>query len=93
VKAFDSSGHAHTGLYVVLRFVGAEQIVRLVLGFRERLHSDTARMELVEVNGETGLCVRSNGRLTAVMAIETDGVRIHAVYAVINPDKLASVRE
>jgi len=72
--------------------VGAEQIVTLVLGLRERLQSDTATMELVDVNGETALCVRANGRITAVMSILSDGERIHAVYAVVNPDKLPVVR-
>jgi RNA polymerase sigma-70 factor (ECF subfamily) len=68
--------------------VGAPNIVRLVLALRERLQSDTARMELVEVNGETGLCVRVNGEMIAVMSILSDGETIHAVYAVVNPDKL-----
>lgn len=68
--------------------VGAEQIAALVLRLGGRLQGDTTTMELVEVNGETGLCVRTGGRVIAVMAIETDGERIHAVYAVVNPDKL-----
>jgi RNA polymerase sigma-70 factor (ECF subfamily) len=72
--------------------VGAKQIATLVLGFRERLLSDTTTMELIDVNGETGLCVRTEGRVTAVLSILTDGERIHAVYAVVNPDKLAGGR-
>jgi hypothetical protein len=40
-------------------------------------------MELVEVNGETGLCVRVKEEIIAERR-ET----IHAVCAVINPDKL-----
>lgn len=67
---------------------GAQQIVRLVLGLRQRLQSDTARMELVDINGETGLCVRVNGKMTALISILSDGELIHAVYAVVNPDKL-----
>jgi ketosteroid isomerase-like protein len=50
--------------------VGAEQIAALVLGLRGRLHSDTATMELIDVNGEPGLCVRTNGRVTAVLALK-----------------------
>jgi hypothetical protein len=42
-------------------------------------------MELVDVNGETGLLVRVDGRILGIMAIESDGERIHAVYAVVNP--------
>jgi RNA polymerase sigma-70 factor (ECF subfamily) len=70
--------------------VGAEKIVRLVLSLRERLQSETADMELVEVNGETGLRVRDGGQVIAIMTIASDGKQIHAVYAVVNPDKLES---
>jgi RNA polymerase sigma-70 factor, ECF subfamily len=72
--------------------VGAEQIVRLVLRLREWLQRDSATMELVDVNGETGLCVRANDRVTAIMSILGDGEHIHAVYAVVNPDKLPDAR-
>jgi RNA polymerase sigma-70 factor, ECF subfamily len=68
--------------------VGADRIAKLVIGLRQRLQSETASMELVEVNGETGLLVRADGQVIAIMAFETDGERIHAVYAVVNPDKL-----
>ena len=71
--------------------VGAEQIARLVLGLRSRLWGDTITLELLDVNGETGLCVRTEGRITGVLSILTDGERIHAVYAVVNPDKLAAM--
>ena len=64
--------------------VGAEAITALVLGYRDRLPSDTSTIELVEVNGETGLCVRVHGQMRWVMSIVTDGHRIHDVYAV-NP--------
>jgi hypothetical protein len=37
---------------------------------------------------ETDLCIRDGDRLTATMSIATDGERIFAVYAVVNPDKL-----
>jgi RNA polymerase sigma-70 factor (ECF subfamily) len=45
-------------------------------------------MHLAEINGETGLIVRIDGRIAATISIATDGVRIQAVYAVVNPDKL-----
>jgi RNA polymerase sigma-70 factor (ECF subfamily) len=82
----DGGGRAAASRHPI---VGAEQIARLVLALREHLQSDRATMELIEVNGETGLCVRTNGRVTAVMSILSDGDRIHAVYAIVNPDKLA----
>jgi RNA polymerase sigma-70 factor (ECF subfamily) len=72
--------------------VGAERITRLVLRSWERLKSDTATMELVDVNGETGLCVRVDGQVAALMSILSDGDHIQAVYAVANPDKLRGAR-
>ncbi|MNC90462.1 RNA polymerase sigma factor SigJ [compost metagenome] len=45
-------------------------------------------LEIASVNGETGLWVRDGERVVAAIAIDTDGERIFAVYAVVNPDKL-----
>ena len=69
--------------------VGADRIARLVLGLREKFWAADRALEIATVNGETGLCIRDGGRLTATMSIATDGERILAVYAVVNPDKLA----
>ena len=71
--------------------VGAERIARLVVGLQHRLQTDGATIALVNVNGETGLLVRIEGRILAIMAIESDGERIHSVYAVVNPDKLPTI--
>jgi RNA polymerase sigma-70 factor (ECF subfamily) len=68
--------------------IGAERIVRLVLGLQARLYRDQASFHLALVNGETGLCVRVNGRVTGVLAVESDGERIQEVFVVVNPDKL-----
>src|SRR5207249_2438824 len=46
-------------------------------------------LEVATINGEAGLHIRDGDRLTATMSITTDGERILAVYAVVNPDKLA----
>lgn len=69
--------------------VGAETIAKLLTGLHKRLLSlGELRMELVEVNGETGLRVMIDERLQAVISIVGDGERIHAAYAVVNPEKL-----
>ncbi len=68
--------------------VGVDQIVRLVMRLRPALINEATTLEPIDVNGETGLCLRTNGRITAVMSILTDGQRIHALYAVLNPAKL-----
>jgi RNA polymerase sigma-70 factor (ECF subfamily) len=72
-----------------LPIVGADRIARLVLGLREKFWAPDRVMEFATVNGETGLCIRDGDRLIATMSIESDGERILAVYAVVNPDKLA----
>ena len=53
-----------------------------------RLYLSHQTMEAVDVNGGPGLLLRDAGGVRAVMAFETDGVHIHAVYSVLNPDKL-----
>jgi RNA polymerase sigma-70 factor (ECF subfamily) len=69
--------------------VGAERIARLVIGLREKFWAPDRTIEIATVNGETGLCLRDGQRLTATLSIATDGERILAVYAVVNPDKLS----
>jgi RNA polymerase sigma-70 factor (ECF subfamily) len=70
--------------------VGAGRIARLVIGLREKFWAANRALEVATVNGETGLCIRDGDRVTATMSIVTDGERIFAVYAVVNPDKLPS---
>jgi RNA polymerase sigma-70 factor (ECF subfamily) len=72
-----------------LPIIGAGRIARLVIGLREKFWAVDRAVEVATVNGETGLCIRDGHRLTATMSIVTDGERIHAVYAVVNPDKLS----
>jgi RNA polymerase sigma-70 factor (ECF subfamily) len=70
--------------------VGAERIVRLVLDLREGFWPADRVLEPKTVNGEPGLWVHDGDRPIAAMAVETDGERIVAVYAVLNPEKLAA---
>jgi RNA polymerase sigma-70 factor (ECF subfamily) len=67
---------------------GAARIARLAVGLRERFWADGRTIEPAVVNGEPALCVRDGERLVATLSIATDGRRILAVYAVVNPDKL-----
>lgn len=71
--------------------LGAEQIVRLVLGLRQNFWAADRMVEVATINGEPGLWFHDAGRPVAALAIETDGQRILNVYAVVNPEKLASV--
>jgi RNA polymerase sigma-70 factor (ECF subfamily) len=71
--------------------VGADRIVKLVLGLREKFWAVDRVLEIATINGESGLRVRDGERLTAALAIETDGEQIVAVYAVVNPEKLQAL--
>jgi RNA polymerase sigma-70 factor (ECF subfamily) len=68
--------------------VGADRIVKLVLGIREKHWEENRVIEMAVINGESGLLFRDGESLTAALAIETDGERIVHVYAVVNPEKL-----
>jgi RNA polymerase sigma-70 factor (ECF subfamily) len=66
---------------------GAANITRLVMGLTKTL--STYEFRIATVNGEPGLHIFMDGRLGAAMALAADGDRIAAVYAVLNPEKLA----
>ncbi len=72
-----------------LPIVGADRIARLVLGLRDKFWAVDRTLEIATINEEPGLRIRDGGRLTATMSIATNGEHILAVYAVVNPDKLA----
>jgi len=82
----DGGGKSPAGVRPI---VGAQRIARLTIGLREKFWAADRTMAVETVNGEPGLCFRDGGRLTAVLSIATDGERILAVYAVVNPDKLS----
>ena len=70
---------------------GADRIAKLVMGLQRVLSSAT--FHLTAVNGEAGLAIRLDGQLRALLSIDTDGERILAVYAVLNPAKLGAAGE
>jgi len=50
-----------------------------------------ASLEEIDLNGAPGLVVRAGGRPITAILIDTDGERIHSVFAVANPDKLEAL--
>lgn len=85
----DGGGKVGAGLYPI---VGAERIARLVIGLREKFWADNRTMTLTAINGETGLAIYDGPHLAVALSIATDGERIVAVYAMVNPDKLGAGR-
>ncbi|WP_244883885.1 RNA polymerase sigma factor SigJ [Paracidovorax oryzae] len=68
---------------------GPRALARLAAGIWRRYLAGQP-IEAAEVNGAPGLIVRDadSGAVRSVMAFETDGLRIRAIYSVLNPDKL-----
>lgn len=69
---------------------GARHVARFARGIWRRYWSRRA-CTTVSVNGEPGLLVSDNGRPDSVLAMDSDGTRIRAIYVVRNPDKLEGV--
>jgi RNA polymerase sigma-70 factor, ECF subfamily len=69
---------------------GAERLTRFVLGIARRVQG-RATYQVAPINGEAGLIIRLDGRLHWILSIDTDGVRILAVYNVLNPQKLQGI--
>lgn len=69
---------------------GRDHVLRLLVGLA-RLRPSGTTHKLVEVNGRSALVIYVDGAIYAVFNFDTDGERIRAVHAVVNPDKLAHV--
>jgi RNA polymerase sigma-70 factor (ECF subfamily) len=69
---------------------GAERITRLFLGVARKLKGRVTRTFLL-INGEPGLVTFVDGRPVSALSFVTDGVHIHALYNVLNPDKLKDI--
>jgi RNA polymerase sigma-70 factor, ECF subfamily len=82
------------GKAIALRrpLLGAERISWLWFAVSRRADLRAER-RFIRVNGEPALASFYNGKLHSVAVIETDGERIHALYTIANPDKLAAFRD
>jgi RNA polymerase sigma-70 factor, ECF subfamily len=56
-----------------------------------RTQSPATAVDEIELNGAPALVMTEAGRLVATILIDTDGERIHSIFGVANPDKLAAV--
>lgn len=70
--------------------VGGAAIARFLVAVARKLPADVRVMESL-LNGSPGLVFASGARAILAVLIETDGARIHSVFAVANPEKLGAV--
>jgi RNA polymerase sigma-70 factor (ECF subfamily) len=71
---------------------GPERITRLFLAVARKLKGRVTR-SFLPINGEPGLVTFIDGRLVSALSFVTDGARIHALYNVLNPDKLKDINQ
>lgn len=67
--------------------IGSERISWFWYTISRRIYS-REQVRIVRINGELGIAYYAEGRLQTLMAIETDGERVHRIYSLRNPDKL-----
>jgi len=67
---------------------GAAPIAKAYTGFARMAPAGT-KLEVREVNGWPAVAVWVESDLRSVISFETDGARILAIYAMVNPEKLA----
>jgi RNA polymerase sigma-70 factor (ECF subfamily) len=75
---------------VARKLRGADRIVRFLLRL-ERKARRRATRRIVWINGEPAIATYVGDRLFSTVSLETDGERVLAFYAVLNPDKLTRV--
>ncbi|GAO02036.1 RNA polymerase sigma factor SigJ [Anaeromyxobacter sp. PSR-1] len=84
----DGGGKVH----VARGLRGSARIVRFLLNVARKA-GGRMRRELVWINGEPAMLTYLDGRPFSTTSIATDGGRVTAFYAVLNPDKLRRVEQ
>jgi len=70
--------------------VGAGAVAQFVVAVTHTVPPE-ATFDEIDLNGTPGLVLRTAGRPLVAILVDTDGERIHSVFAVANPDKLAAL--
>ncbi|HEX2491720.1 MAG TPA: RNA polymerase sigma factor SigJ [Blastocatellia bacterium] len=71
---------------------GPERITRLFLAVARKLKGRVTR-SFLPINGEPGLVTFIDGRPVSALSFVTDDAHIHALYNVLNPDKLKDINQ
>jgi RNA polymerase sigma-70 factor, ECF subfamily len=69
---------------------GAVGVARFIIAVTRSVPADSS-LDEIELNGALGLVVRVRGRPVVAILIDTDGERVHSVFAVANPEKLCAL--
>jgi RNA polymerase sigma-70 factor (ECF subfamily) len=73
--------------------LGADRIVKFVLGYAGKLHWSESDFQLVDVNGAPGLLMRHPVAGDGTYSFDIVDGRIRAIYIMRNPDKLRGFLE
>lgn len=92
VEVWTDGGAAGNAARHVLR--GRDHVVRLFTGLHAKGMIPAMEIEPLNVNHDPAVLLRLEGEVFGVVVTEptSDGERLRAVYAVVNPDKLRAVR-
>jgi RNA polymerase sigma-70 factor (ECF subfamily) len=70
--------------------IGGAAVAQFIIAVTRTVPADVKSYE-VDLNGAPGLVLTAGGRPILAILIDTNGEHIHSVFAVANPDKLASI--
>jgi RNA polymerase sigma-70 factor (ECF subfamily) len=73
--------------------LGADRIVKFVLGYGSKAHWSESDFRLVTINGAPGLLLRHPIAGVGAYSFDIVDGRIRAIYVVRNPDKLRGFLE
>ncbi len=68
--------------------LGADRVAKFVLGYAGKMHWSESDLQLVTINGVSGLLLRHPTSGTGTYSFDIADGRIRAIYVVRNPDKL-----
>ena len=88
VSVTGDGGGKVSSLSRVLR--GVRGVSRFIYGIA-RLYAGHFEYRIAEINGMPGLLRYYDGSLESATSIVSDGMRIHEIYVVRNPDKLRRI--
>ena len=70
--------------------VGSIAVAHFIVAVTRTLPTDVS-VDEIDLNGAPGLVLKAGGRAVVAILIDTDGERIHSVFAVANPNKLEAI--